>query len=239
MQPAPDRSPSVLRAWVVRASIVAAAVGLLALTAPEVITATFSSPETFLRVAGLTAALVLWSVLAGRFVPNRWAKVAVVTVPVLAVSFWQLRPYYVEDVVQEAFPGAAAVSDPQQPRPVGASTTPNEGVDTKAAPPAAAPTALSDGRFQGLTGHRGSGTATAFALANGSQLIRLTDFDISNGPGLQVYLVPRADARDVRRRRESGRPQGQPRRPELRGPEGPRPVERNLDGAHLVRSLHR
>jgi len=198
MQPAPARSKSLLRAWSVRASLVAAAVGLLALTAPEVITATFSSPGTFLRVAGLTAALVLWSVLAGRFVPNRWAKVAVVTVPVLAVSFWQLRPYYVEDLVDEAFPVAAAASAPQQPGSVDAGATPIAGEDTTAAPATGAPTALSDGRFQGLTGHRGAGTATAFALADGAQLVRLTEFDISNGPGLELYLVPRADARDVR-----------------------------------------
>ena len=58
-----------------------------------------------------------------------------------------------------------------------------------------APIALGSGSFQGLTGHRGAGNATVFELSDGSRVLRLEDFDVSNGPGLEVYLVPGADQR--------------------------------------------
>ncbi len=193
---AADARRGRLRSVLVPVSLGAAAVGALALTAPEVLTATVSSRSTFLRVAGLAAALVLWGVVLGKIVPNRWARLSLVTVPVVAVSFWQLRPYYVDDVVDEAFPVAASpaadrpvvVAAPVEAAPVGA-------VPVDTAPVEAAPAAVSSGSFQGLTGHRGSGTATAYTLADGSQVVRFSDFDISNGPKLEVYLVPGADQR--------------------------------------------
>lgn len=48
--------------------------------------------------------------------------------------------------------------------------------------------------------HKGShdtrGTATIYELADGSRVLRLTDFETSNGPDVQVYLVAASDATD-------------------------------------------
>jgi hypothetical protein len=37
--------------------------------------------------------------------------------------------------------------------------------------------------------HRGSGTATIFALVGGTSVLRFTDFAVTNGPDLKVWLV--------------------------------------------------
>ncbi len=44
--------------------------------------------------------------------------------------------------------------------------------------------------------HETSGTATIHKLADGSRVLRLTDFHTSNGPDVQVYLVAASDATD-------------------------------------------
>ena len=58
-----------------------------------------------------------------------------------------------------------------------------------------APATLAMGRF-----HKGShetrGTATIHQLADGSRVLRLTGFETSNGPDVQVYLVAADDATD-------------------------------------------
>jgi hypothetical protein len=37
--------------------------------------------------------------------------------------------------------------------------------------------------------HRGSGAATIFALVGGASVLRFTDFEVTNGPDLKVWLV--------------------------------------------------
>jgi hypothetical protein len=41
--------------------------------------------------------------------------------------------------------------------------------------------------------HRGSGTATIFALVGGRSVLRFTDFEVTNGPDLKVWLVKAED----------------------------------------------
>ena len=43
----------------------------------------------------------------------------------------------------------------------------------------------------------GSGAATVYQLANGKQLLRLTDFSVENGPDLHVRLIAADDAKDT------------------------------------------
>jgi len=57
------------------------------------------------------------------------------------------------------------------------------------------PQALSSGRFHGVA-HKTTGTATIYRLADGKRVLRLTDFETSNGPDVQVYLVAAPDASD-------------------------------------------
>ena len=54
---------------------------------------------------------------------------------------------------------------------------------------------LATGRFHGVA-HNGTGAATIHRLADGRRVLRLTEFETSNGPELQMYLVAAADATD-------------------------------------------
>ena len=58
-----------------------------------------------------------------------------------------------------------------------------------------APEALASGKFHGVA-HQTQGTATVYKLASGKKVLRLTDFETSNGPDVQVYLVAASDAAD-------------------------------------------
>jgi hypothetical protein len=52
---------------------------------------------------------------------------------------------------------------------------------------------LGAGRFVGLAGHSGTGDAGIFRNPDGSLVLRFENFDIENGPDLEVYLVPGPD----------------------------------------------
>ena len=54
---------------------------------------------------------------------------------------------------------------------------------------------LASGKFHSIA-HPTSGTATVYQLADGTRLLRFTDFKTSNGPDVHVYLVAADDASD-------------------------------------------
>ena len=55
------------------------------------------------------------------------------------------------------------------------------------------PVLLGAGQFVGLAGHSGTGDAGLFQNPDGSLVLRFENFDIENGPDLEVYLVPGPD----------------------------------------------
>jgi hypothetical protein len=57
------------------------------------------------------------------------------------------------------------------------------------------PMVLSQGHFHGVS-HATRGVATILHLADGKRVLRFTEFETSNGPDVQVYLVAAADAHD-------------------------------------------
>lgn len=57
------------------------------------------------------------------------------------------------------------------------------------------PTPLAQGRFHGVA-HETEGVATAYSSPGGKRVLRLTQFETTNGPDLHVYLVAAADAKD-------------------------------------------
>ena len=67
--------------------------------------------------------------------------------------------------------------------------------DTFPAPQGAAPTALASGTFHGVA-HRAQGTATVYRLPGAGRVLRLTDFETSNGPDVHVFLIKAPDAMD-------------------------------------------
>jgi hypothetical protein len=60
---------------------------------------------------------------------------------------------------------------------------------------ATAAAVLASGQFHAVA-HDAKGMATIHQLADGTRVLRLTDFETSNGPDVQVYLVAAPDARD-------------------------------------------
>ena len=57
------------------------------------------------------------------------------------------------------------------------------------------PMSLAAGMFHSIA-HETKGAATIYQLADGKKTLRLTDFQTSNGPDVQVYLVAADDAND-------------------------------------------
>lgn len=59
----------------------------------------------------------------------------------------------------------------------------------------AAPVQLASGSFHGAA-HETKGIATIYQLPDGTRTLRLTQFETSNGPEVQVYLGVAPDAKD-------------------------------------------
>ncbi len=123
----------------------------------------------------------------------------IIGVPVLALGWWLGSPLLFDTEVSEEFPMStgAVVPDDMTPEDVEA-----EMVDAAGEPdatvdedmPASAPTALVSGEFEDFDNfHNGSGTATIYQLEDGSLVLRLEGFEVTNGPDLHVLLVPNPD----------------------------------------------
>jgi hypothetical protein len=104
---------------------------------------------------------------------SKRALLIVVGIVVVTVGWYAFRPerLFVNEVVSESFP---------------ATTTANT---SKMAEP------LSYGMFHGVA-HETRGTATIYKLEDGKRVLRFTDFETSNGPDVNVYLVAANDAQD-------------------------------------------
>lgn len=68
---------------------------------------------------------------------------------------------------------------------------------------AAQPAALASGQFHKVA-HDGMGQATVYQLADGKRVLRLTNFETSNGPQLELYLVAANDATDSEMVKKAG-----------------------------------
>ncbi len=102
---------------------------------------------------------------------NRRLSVIVVALGVLVGGWYAFRPerLFVNQMVNEQFPTASAA---------GAMTH-----------------VLASGNFHAVA-HEARGAATIHQLPNGQQMLRLTNFETSNGPDLRLYLVAASDATD-------------------------------------------
>ncbi len=110
---------------------------------------------------------------------------------------------------EEAQPTATMLAEPtempvaeEEPTkaPTVVAPTPTE-VPTPPPPteaPVAEPVRLKMGEFRdGDSFHQGSGQVTIYRLEDGSHLLRLENFDVTNGPDLRVYLSQHADPQTV------------------------------------------
>lgn len=72
-----------------------------------------------------------------------------------------------------------------------------------AIPSGSATQAVESGTFYTIL-HPTSGTATIYKMADGSHVLRFTNFDTSNGPDVHVYMVASDDAKDVATVQQAG-----------------------------------
>ena len=78
-----------------------------------------------------------------------------------------------------------------QPSPVASETPGSPAGESAEASSPAGPIILKQGQFQDIDGfHKGTGTATIYQAADGSRLLRLENFKVTNGPDLHVVLSP-------------------------------------------------
>lgn len=104
---------------------------------------------------------------------NKKSVLIVLGLVVASIGWYAFRPerLFINDVVSESFPTATAASTSKMAEP------------------------LSYGMFHGAA-HEARGTATIYKLEDGKRVLRFTDFETSNGPDVQVYLVAADDAMD-------------------------------------------
>ncbi|MEE8376553.1 MAG: DM13 domain-containing protein [Acidimicrobiia bacterium] len=123
----------------------------------------------------------------------------IVGIPVLALGWWLGSPLLFDTEVSEEFPMSAGAVIPDDMTPeeveaamVDAAGEPGAAVDEDM--PASPPIALVSGQFEDFDSfHNGSGTATVYDLEDGSLVLRLEGFGVTNGPDLHVLLVPDGD----------------------------------------------
>ena len=121
----------------------------------------------------------------------------VVAIPILAVAWWLGSPLFLDTEVNEEFPlsASAEIPDDMTAEEVEAEMEKAAEADdvtvTDDMPQETGPTTLSAGEFAGADDfHQGSGTATIYELEDGSRVLRLEDFEVTNGPDLHVFLTP-------------------------------------------------
>ncbi len=131
-----------------------------------------------------------------------WA-IAIAVVALVAVGafgWWLLSPLFFDTTVDEEFPfaEAATVPDGMTRSDVEMTMATMAKMDSPAeeAMPAemAESAVVKTGQFRDADRfHKGSGTASIYRLADGSHVLRLESFSVTNGPALVVMLTPHAN----------------------------------------------
>ena len=117
----------------------------------------------------------------------------------LAAAWYLISPLFVTTEVNDDFPMAATAEIPDDMTIEEVELEMEDAADEPkvemAEPmPDPGPTALASGDFSGVDSfHQGSGVATVYRLEDGSRVLRLEDFDVTNGPDLHVLLSTSAD----------------------------------------------
>ena len=127
---------------------------------------------------------------------------AVVLVIAGAVGWWLLSPLFISETVNEDFPFSANAQVPESMTPQQVEMV-MEGMSMVDQPfeetmPAMAepsgPAAVKTGAFRDADRfHKGSGTATVYMVDEDQHVLRLEDFQVTNGPDLHVLLVNHPD----------------------------------------------
>ena len=134
--------------------------------------------------------------------------IVIAVVPVVGVALWLLSPLLFDKEVQEEFPLAFTAELPDDMTmaeveqvmesmakvdgQVGESM--DDAMKMMGEVAAGQPVILKSGSFRDADSfHTGSGSATVYRGEDGTLLLRLEDFRVTNGPDLRVILSPHAD----------------------------------------------
>jgi hypothetical protein len=183
--PSPDvPPPRPSRTWPDRVAaalpgvILAVVFGFFFITkTSEAWTAT-KSVRALLVIGGIIVGWVVLAWLLRRFVRWVWVRSAILSAIAVVLAVVIVRPYYV-DVRDDTKLVKGPVQDASQVAP-------------PAAGPAPAPTApvrVSTGTLRGID-HSASGEASIIRQADGSYVVRFSNFDIEGSPDPVVYVVP-------------------------------------------------
>lgn len=136
--------------------------------------------------------------------------IVIVAIPVIAIAWWLLSPLFITSTVNEDFPFAANAVIPtgitmQEVDSVMQTMAKVSNEVSEAMPDSmmmqgsttqmdASVISLKSGDFQDADNfHKGSGTATIYQDTDGSNVLRLENFNVTNGPDLHVILTPHAN----------------------------------------------
>lgn len=201
---APRRALSRLE--LVVAALVAVVMAGLVLAEPDILEAPFENWRTVLFSFGGTALAAATFLLMLRFRVPPVVRVVVLGVPFVAVSWWLVSPFFIDEEVRDQFDTSiaaarAAPSTTAAPATAAAPRTTADATSTTPSAPATptpstappGPVLLGAGSFVGLAGHDGTGDAGIFRAEAGAHVLRLENLDIDNGPDLRLYVLPGAD----------------------------------------------
>ncbi len=203
----------ITRLEIIVGAVIAAVMLALVVIEPNILEAPFENWRTVLFTFGGTALAAIAFIVMLRLRVPPVVRLIVLVVPFALVNWWLISPYFIDEVVDEGF--ATSISDqlptvdetPAAPATTVASAPPDveqesttsfvppatEATTETEPPPPSGPVLLGAGQFVGLAGHSGTGDAGIFQNPDGSLVLRFENFDIQNGPDLEVYLVPGAD----------------------------------------------
>ncbi len=126
-----------------------------------------------------------------------WTLVAaLVGVPLIAVGWWLGSPLIFDTPVDEDFPMSAGAEVPEDMTQEEVEDLMEEAAgeaptNVEEPMPEENPQAITSGEFTDYDDfHRGRGTATVYLLSDETRVLRLEDFEVTNGPALHVLLVP-------------------------------------------------
>jgi len=122
---------------------------------------------------------------------RRSTKVVLVTLATVGVGvgWWLGSPLFLDRTVDEAIPVIPTTTNAGPPLPVAEQPETTE---------PATPVLIASGTFAGADDfHQGSGEASVIRLADGSLVLTLADFEVTNGPDLRVTIFDGSDYLDL------------------------------------------
>ena len=131
------------------------------------------------------------------------AAAVIAAIPAIGLAWWLGSPLFIDKTVDEQFPLSVSADVPEgfTRQEVEETMATMAKMDNTMTEPMmsemSSSQVLSMGNFKDADSiHKGSGAATIYQLEDGSHVLRLEDFRVTNGPDLRVLLSKAPDIRD-------------------------------------------